>query len=328
MSRLLIVAHLVTVLISLTVRAAQPGEEDATTPDPPGRMVDLGGRKLHLKLSGTGSPAVVIESGAGAFSVDWALVQPEVAKFTQVATYDRAGYAWSDRGPFQDTIEQTIDDLHLLLRKAGVHPPYVMVGASLGAIYVRAFQRRFPEEVAGLVFIDGLHDEGMTFMLEGARRPISHLSGQELRQAYAQYEREAPRPKLGAADQSPLNRLPTWLQKARHWAMAKLIEEVGLLPKGATAAESWRQEFTALRRQRLAEAHPLGDIPLIVIERGRDIDKNWQAQQKQLAALSRLGQLLQAGDSGHMIHLYEPDVVTRAIGEVVTAVRSRRQPPE
>lgn len=323
--RRLVVIQLMVALVSLSAHTARAGGADEPRPDPPGRMVDLGGRRLHANLSGTGSPAVVIESGAGAFSVDWAMVQPEVAKFTRVVTYDRAGYAWSDRGPSQDSIEQTVDDLHLLLRKAGVRPPYVMVGASLGAIYVRAFQRRFPEEVAGLVFVDGTHDEGITFMLEGKRRPISHLSAEKLRRAYEQYEREAPRPKLGPADQSPLDRLPAVVPKARHWAMGKLIDEVGLLPRGMAVAESWRQEFTALRRQRLDDPHPLGDLPLIAIERGKDRDEVWQAQQKQLGALSRLGHLLRADDSGHMIHLYQPDVVTRAIREVVDAVGSRKQ---
>jgi WD40 repeat protein len=112
--------------------------------------------------------------------------------------------------------------------------------------------------------------------------------------------------------------------------MGKLIEKVGLLPKGPAAAESWRQEFTALRRQRLSEAHPLGDLPLIAIERGQDSNETWHTQQQQLAALSRQGQLRKANASGHMIHLYEPDMVTRAILDVVTAVRSKvasAQPP-
>ena len=104
-----------------------------TTPAPTGRLVDLGGRRLHQHYTGAGSPALAIENGAAAFSIDWALVKAEAAKFTAVCTYDRAGYAWSDRGPSQDTIEETIDDLHLLLGRTSVQPPYVMVGASLGS---------------------------------------------------------------------------------------------------------------------------------------------------------------------------------------------------
>jgi pimeloyl-ACP methyl ester carboxylesterase len=277
-----------------------------------------------MTVTGTGALTVVIENGAGAFSLDWVLVQSEVAKFARVVTYDRAGYAWSDRGPTQDTIEQTMDDLHLLLRKACVSPPYVMVGASLGCAYVRAYQRRFPDEVVGLVFVDGTHDEAITFMMDGRRRPISHLSAEELRSAYKNYERDAPRPKLAPADQPPLNRLPAELRQARHWAMGKLIQDVGLLPKGGAAAESWRQEFTALRRQRTGDRHPLGDLPLIVLERSQGGDDTWHTQQAQLAALSLVGKLVKAEDSGHMIHLYRPDLVAQAIRDVVTAARHKK----
>jgi pimeloyl-ACP methyl ester carboxylesterase len=84
--------------IALTTRSA-----DEVIPKPLGKLVGLGGRRLHVNLTGAGAPVVVMENGGGAFSVDWALVQPEVAKFARVLTYDRAGYAWSDRGPTQDT---------------------------------------------------------------------------------------------------------------------------------------------------------------------------------------------------------------------------------
>lgn len=259
-------------------------------------------------------------------SVEWALVQPEVAKFAQICTYDRAGYAWSDPGPSWDTIEQTVDDLHLLLRTAKVQPPYVLVGASLGAIYVRAYQRRYPEQVVGLVFVDGTHDEAVTFMAEGQRKPISQLSAKELQAAYQLFEQQAPKPKPGPLDQEPLNRLPPALQQARHWAFSKLVAEVGLLPRGAAAAESWRQEFTALRRQRLSSAHPLGDLPLIALERTKDSNETWHAQQTQLAALSSTGKLISAEKSGHMIHLYRPDLVVQAIREVVMAAKEKAKP--
>jgi pimeloyl-ACP methyl ester carboxylesterase len=236
-------------------------DQHSASPAPPGKLVDLGGRRLHATVIGTGTPTVVFENGAGAISVDWALVVPEVAKITRVVAYDRAGYAWNDRGPTQDTIEQTMDDLHLLLRRAGVRPPYVMVGASLGCAYVRAFQRRFPEEVVGLVFVDGTHDEGITLPFNCQRRPISGLSAEELSGAYKEYEQEAPRRKLGPASQPPLDRLPADLRSARHWALGKFIDEVGLLPKGVAAAESWRQEFSALRRQRTATPPLSGTFP-------------------------------------------------------------------
>jgi pimeloyl-ACP methyl ester carboxylesterase len=324
MSRWLVAVLTTPMFLLVVTQAVLGGAKDETVPDPPGKLVDLGGRRLHVTLTGAGTPTVVMENGAGAFSTDWALVVPKVAAFARVMAYDRAGYAWSDRGPTQDTIEQTIDDLNLLLRKANVRPPYVLVGASLGCAYVRAYQRRFPEQVVGLVFVDGTHDEFITFMVDGQRKPIIDLSATELQGAYPNYEREAPRPKLGAADQPPLDRLPVELQKARHWAMGKLIGEVGLLPKGVAAAESWRQEFTALRRQRTGAQYPLGDLPLIALERSEDSNERWHAQQLELAALSRAGKLVRVEDSGHMIHLYRPDSVAQAIQDVIIAAQSKQ----
>jgi pimeloyl-ACP methyl ester carboxylesterase len=313
-----------TIVLALLVpiAAQRPGSGADVTPI--GRLIDIGGRRLHQVCSGTGSPVVVIENGAASFSVEWVRVQAEVAKFTEVCSYDRAGYAWSDRGPAQDTIEQTMDDLQLLLRNT-VKPPYVLVGASLGAIFTRAYQRRFPEQVAGLVFVDGTHDEAITFMSHGTRSPISVLSAEELRTAYSQYEKEAPRPTAGRPDQPPLDRLAPELQRVRYWAFEKLVNEVGLLPKGAMAAESWRQEFTALRRQRLNAAHPLGDVPLVALERGSDTDATWHAQQIELAGLSTAGKLIAVPGSGHMIHLYRPDAVSDAIQATVRAARQRQR---
>src|SRR5262245_18520359 len=91
-------------LMSPTVSLGQTSDISKTLP--PGKLIDIGGRRLHINCAGEGSPAVVMETGASAFSLDWSLVQPEVAKFTRVCTYDRAGYAWSDSGPKPRTLRQ------------------------------------------------------------------------------------------------------------------------------------------------------------------------------------------------------------------------------
>jgi pimeloyl-ACP methyl ester carboxylesterase len=97
------------------------------TPDyqPPGRMVDVEGRSMHIHCSGSGNPTVVLEGGGGAFAIDWALVQPQLAASTSVRSYDRAGLGWSDRGPAYETDEQTVSDLHNLLQAAGEKGPFV-----------------------------------------------------------------------------------------------------------------------------------------------------------------------------------------------------------
>lgn len=301
--------------------------EPPKAPPAPGTLIDLGGRKLHVIKTGVGSPAVVIENGGGGVSVEWTLVQPEVAKFAEVVAYDRAGYAWSDRAPLYDGIEQTADDLHLMLRTAGIRPPYILVGASLGAIHVRAFRRRFPDEVVGIVLVDGTHDDNVSFMLDGKRRPIGTLSADELKRAYQAFERDAPKPKAGAMDDPPLNKLPLAFQQARHWSFSKTVSEVGLLPSGLVAAESWRQEFTALRNQRLRTPHPLGDLPLIILERTVGSDESWHKQQVELAGLSSAGKLVSVERSGHLIHLDRPDAVINAVREVFDAAKRRGVPP-
>src|SRR5262245_57066483 len=94
----------------------------------PGKRVDLGGYRLHSHAAGKGNPAVVLVAGAGDFSLDSSLVQPEVARFARVCSYDRAGFGWSDLGPTPRTMQQEAAELHLLLKKAGIKAPYVLVG--------------------------------------------------------------------------------------------------------------------------------------------------------------------------------------------------------
>jgi pimeloyl-ACP methyl ester carboxylesterase len=113
---------------------AQP----ASPGPPPGRLVDIGGHKLHLYCTGAGAPTVVLEAGASAFAIDWQLVQPEVARNNRVCAYDRLGHGWSDANTGTDA--HVIGNLHSLLQQAGERPPFVLVGASRGGLFVRMYQ--------------------------------------------------------------------------------------------------------------------------------------------------------------------------------------------
>jgi Alpha/beta hydrolase family len=101
---------------------------------PPGRMVDIGGYRLHLYYTGEGSPAVILEAGGGNPWLSWYKVQPQAAQFTQVCSYDRAGLGWSDPSPKPRTTKVTAEELHTLLHNAGIAGPFVLVGHSLGGI--------------------------------------------------------------------------------------------------------------------------------------------------------------------------------------------------
>src|ERR1039457_7239830 len=118
---------------------------------PPGQLVDVGGYRVHINCTGAGSPVVVIV-GAG-FSFDWGLVQPEVAKYTKVCTYDVSGTAWSDPGP-PLTCPARVNEVDTLLQQAGIEGPYVLVGLSVGALVARLYASLYPGEVAGVVMFD------------------------------------------------------------------------------------------------------------------------------------------------------------------------------
>jgi pimeloyl-ACP methyl ester carboxylesterase len=124
---------------------------------PPGQLVDVGGYRLHINCTGTGSPTVVIDAGWGDWSGGWSRVQPEAAKTTRVCTYDRAGMGDSEAGPLPRTAEQFAKELHTLLQHAAIPSPYVLVGHSMGGAPVRVFAHTYAAEVAGVVLIESMN---------------------------------------------------------------------------------------------------------------------------------------------------------------------------
>jgi len=124
-----------------------------------GRLVDVGGYRLMLNCIGDESPTVVLEAGFGDVSVEWKSVQPQIAKFSRVCSYDRAGYGGSDAGPLPRTSLQIARELHTLLKNAGEKPPYILVGASFGGYNVRVFNGLYPDEVTGIVLADATQED-------------------------------------------------------------------------------------------------------------------------------------------------------------------------
>jgi len=153
-----IVLALVLVILTLAVLGAGYQATatwiDARNYPPPGQMVDVGGYKLHLYCMGSGSPTVVLDALFPGTVSNWAWVQPEVARTTQVCAYDRAGLGWSESGPGPHDAQHGASELHTLLEAAGVRGPYILVGHSLGGLTVRMFADQYPDEVAGMVLVE------------------------------------------------------------------------------------------------------------------------------------------------------------------------------
>jgi pimeloyl-ACP methyl ester carboxylesterase len=290
---------------------------------PPGRLIDIGGRKLHLYCTGTGSPTVILIAGGGAFSIDWALVQPKVAQNTRVCSYDRAGLAWSDSGPADETVEQTIADLHILLKNGAEKGPYLLVGASVGGMYIQAYQRAFPKEVAGLVFSNSSNRIGR--LVNGKPGLIWELTEEQIRSTFplaASDKGSAP-----TSENDPFDRLPPDLRSVRLWLDHKLWQKWEPTKETADSTLSWRREF----RKEFAETdankdRPLGVLPVVVLSSDPPAPESERHSHDEAAPrldfLSSSTLHVIATGSGHEIHLYQPDLVAKTLVRAVLAIRN------
>jgi pimeloyl-ACP methyl ester carboxylesterase len=289
---------------------------------PPGRLVDIGGHKMHLYCTGTGAPTVVLEAGASSFAIDWQLVQPEVARNNRVCAYDRLGYGWSD--PNTGTDAHVIGNLHSLLQQSGERPPFVLVGASRGGLYVRMYQATYPNEVVGLVLVDPTHEERLYTMFEGKALPIASLTTEQLRttiapSGYVQVPRRKPQ------QGRPFDLLPPELYETRMALEAKLIESIPDSVSNETVwehAEADRSILAYLRDQRRVSKRPLGDLPLVILTRGVDSDNERILAYDELSKMSSNSRHTVVIGAGHEIHLFKPEVVVEAIKDAVNAARA------
>jgi len=141
-------------LVGFTYEQIGRGRDARQLPPRVGRAIDVGGRSLNLYCSGQGTPTVILETGGNSPGYEWLLLQSKMAVFTRTCWYDRAGVGWSDPPSSPRTSASVVNDLHEVLQRAGVLPPYVMAGGSVGGEYVHIYTARYPSDVAGLVLID------------------------------------------------------------------------------------------------------------------------------------------------------------------------------
>ena len=276
---------------------------DAKLYPPPGQLVDVGGYRLHINCTGTGSPTVVIVAGLGDWSTSWAgSVQPEVAKTTQVCTYDRPGLGWSDANSLPSDAAQFAKELHTLLQNANIPGPYVMVGHSLGGLIVRVFAHDYASEVGGVVLIESMNPKQVTKSLSTRLTLFSSLEAGLARVGVGRLLLKLPAIASGAPPNGEAY-YPLYFRPGSFRAAANEYRE---LPASAAAA---------------AAVTSFGDLPLIVLTARLNDNPGWPAWQTELLQLSSNSEQRFAEHSGHVIQFDEPDAAIGAILKMVELVR-------
>jgi pimeloyl-ACP methyl ester carboxylesterase len=283
----------------------------------PGRLIDVGGHRLHLSCTGAGTPTVVLEPGAGEMSSSLGWIAPAVARDTRVCVYDRAGRGWSEPASTAQDGAQIATDLHTLLQRGHVPGPYVLAGHSFGGLYVLTFAARYPDEVAGMVLVD-------------STAPASAANP------------ETPSPGHGGSSNG-MRRVSALVSTTARLGLGRLYaqSDFGSLPPRsreevrASAAtpstlRSTIDEYLQANAstEQAAALHDLADKPLIVLTAGRGHDAAWSAAQNQLARLSTnsVHRIIDGATHQDLV-VNEEDAAdtTQAILDVVASVRSQRR---
>jgi pimeloyl-ACP methyl ester carboxylesterase len=282
-----------------------------------GRLVDAGGHRLMLNCTGVGSPTVILEAGFGDVSIEWRAVQPQIAKFTRVCSYDRAGYGGSDPGPMPRTSLRIATELHEVLKNAGEMPPYVLVGSSFGGYNVRVFNGLYPNEVMGIVLADAVQED----QYELLPKAWSALSAAQLEhcERLARYSFFVVNLGIG--------RLMLRAQGSRGDGAYLILQKKYLI---ARASELEQMRISA---EQARAADHISDKPLIVLTAGENTDatlRNGLSKQDyeefqrvwvddlqmRLAHLSKNGRRIIVEGSGHDIPSDSPESIMKAVREL------------
>jgi pimeloyl-ACP methyl ester carboxylesterase len=309
-----------TLLLGASQAARSQGSQPAR-PAPPGTLVNLGGYRVHLDCTGKGSPTVMIAGAA--FSFDWGLIQPELAKFTRVCTFDPSGTAWSDS--FQaavraldpsaapdspPTCEDRVHEIHRLTTRVPIDGPTVLVGYSAGALWARLYAAQYPKGIVGIVIVD--HAFLPAAQAASPRRPPG---ARATAQGYTPPVLISQTPIVfGFEDDANFRRLPRRDREFHAWAVARHP----VRPGQAMVEDCLSQ----IRRATEDRADPLGDIPLAVISTPNQ-SPGYAQLQSRLLALSHESRQFVAQHSSHMVLIDEPEAVVKAIRWTVETARSR-----
>jgi pimeloyl-ACP methyl ester carboxylesterase len=287
---------------------------DERTFPPPGKLIDVGGYRLHLICVGDGSPTVILDAMGDGTSVNWAWVQPEVGRQTRTCAYDRAGRGWSEPSSKPRDAMSVAAELHTLLANAQIEPPYVMVGHSYGGFITRAYAASFPDQVAGAVLIDGGQPEIRSERIpEKARK---QAAADDLLMSIAPvFARLGAFRMIGGAQ----NGLPTHERAAyaAHYASSKLWDSM------------YEEQLKALpvTDEQVRRTGSLGDRPLMIVNPGKpddEVRRAYDELQIELLALSTNSARYVVEDATHGSLVFDQHDASETSAQILRVVEAAR----
>lgn len=320
---------------------AEEAVETTVISDPvytgPVKLIDIGGgQRLNLYCLGSGSPAVIFDAGLGDSTISWALVQRAVSKRTRACAFDRAGLGFSDAARRPSTPRNQSDDLHALLQAAHISPPYVLVGHSMAGMNVRVFADRYPDQVAGMVLVEGSHEDQsvLGWAIGGAGQQQrydaylkdTHACIEEAKKGLVEGT-PAFKKCVGDPDDDPrfsaaINAAQRKYAATMKWQAAVASERENVFYESAKETRATRKNF--------------GRIPLIVLThspypKGKDETQEernqrtllWEGLHTQVAAMSTRGINIIVPNSSHYIQYDHPQIVVDAVSQAVEIARGR-----
>lgn len=287
---------------------------DARRLPPPGERYEVGDQWQHIDCRGEGSPTVVFLSGLARTSIDWRLVQLELDRVLRSCAYDRAGYAWSERGPSPRSATRLAVELDQLLIEAEVEGPLILVAHEWGALVARIFQAEHPDRVLGMVLLQGMHPDRVDRMNAEERAYWDERIERLRRLGYLEMVglTRLARPLL-MADYDERTRLAPLPAEAKAELEAAFVR-TGFFRTAYAEASVWPASFDATR-----QAGSLGDLPLIVLSAGQDVSDRDRDLQAELARLSSRGRLVEVPESDPYLMLFAPEAVIEAVLELVAS---------
>jgi len=277
----------------------------------PGKLVSVGDHRLHINCSGTGNagPTIVLDSGLGMSSLDWSKVQPEIAKFARVCSYDRAGYGWSEEGKNPRTSERMVEELHTLLHNASVPTPYVLVGHSLGGTNMLLFAEKYPGEVAGLVLVDAVHGDQIKEIattIEPDYTWVEKCINNRFIKTYCGGERFL------------YQFMPHYFgEHVFEPSIQKIMILQAVTLRFANAFDGEYASFGKSLSQVNYAPGLLKELPLVVISATQNRPVDWQEQQKKLVSLSSKSSQVMADKSDHFIERNQPELIVEAVRTLI-----------